>query len=399
MKLARNAQATAHSGIREIVHQAIVREGVIRLEVGESTLPTPAHIVEGAARDAAEGYTRYTASAGYPELRDAICEKLARVNGIAARPDNVVVTAGGVQGLFLVLAALCDPGDVVLVPDPAWPNYEMICQLIGARATPYDCRSEHGFVPDLEEVERRITRQTRAIVLNSPNNPTGSVYPDDVVRGFVELAERRGIVLVSDEAYDELYSESRPLSPASLQELEEGPVVSIFSFSKTYAMTGWRVGYALASRPLIGVVAKLQEPTISCASSVSQRAALAALTGPQQFVNEQRRFLSERRHLVGELLRGRREFTYRAEGAFYLLLDISPLSSRQFALHLLERENVAVAPGSAFGERAEGFVRICYGAGGDALLDAVSSLHRAKVELLASDGDRFAVQGISLADA
>jgi aspartate/methionine/tyrosine aminotransferase len=275
----------------------------------------------------------------------------------------------------------------------------MICQLIGARATPYDCRSEHGFVPDLEEVERRITRQTRAIVLNSPNNPTGSVYPDDVVRGFVELAERRGIVLVSDEAYDELYSESRPLSPASLQELEEGPVVSIFSFSKTYAMTGWRVGYALASRPLIGVVAKLQEPTISCASSVSQRAALAALTGPQQFVNEQRRFLSERRHLVGELLRGRREFTYRAEGAFYLLLDISPLSSRQFALHLLERENVAVAPGSAFGERAEGFVRICYGAGGDALLDAVSSLHRAKVELLASDGDRFAVQGISLADA
>lgn len=378
MRLSRNAAATPHSGIREIVHFAIERHGIVRLEVGESSLPTPQHIVEAAARDAAAGFTRYSASAGFAELREAICSKLGRVNAVTATPEDVVVTAGGVHALFLVFTALCDARDAILVPNPAWPNYEMICRVIGARPVPYPCRPEHGFLPDPEEVEQCIERGTRVLVVNSPNNPTGAVYPPELMHALAEVAERRGLVLVSDEAYDEMYFDDPPTSPPSFMPLQSSTCVSVFSFSKTYAMTGWRVGYVVGPRQLAAAVAKLQEPTISCASSISQRAALAALTGPQDFVIRQRDFLRGRRDLVVSMLQEQGEFTYQADGSFYLLLDISPLASRQFAIDLLEQRSVAVAPGSAFGPAGEGFVRICYAAGGDELRPAVRRLVLAK---------------------
>jgi aspartate/methionine/tyrosine aminotransferase len=359
-------------------------EGVIRLEVGEGSLPTPPSIVEAALADAAGGATRYTASAGVGELRTAICEKLDRANGVQAGEDNVAVSAGGVQGLFLVFAALCDAGDAVLAPSPAWPNYEMICRLLGLRYDTYPCSADAAFVPDAEDVERRITPQTRLLVVNSPNNPTGAVYPPAAVEELAALAARRGLVLVSDEAYDALYYGDPPQAASALTPIDDGGIVSVFSFSKTYAMTGWRVGYVVGPRELVRTVAKLQEPTISCVSSVSQRAALAALRDEHRFPVEQRRLLRERRDLVLGVLEERGEVAYRPEGAFYLVLGVAPLEATPFAFDLLERERIAVAPGAAFGTPDDDFVRICYAGGGDELEPAVRRLLERRDEAVAA---------------
>ena len=351
---------------------------------GGRLAPTPANIVDAAFADAAAGATRYTASAGIAELRTAICDKLGRFNDIQAQEENIVVSAGGVQGIFTVFASLCTPGAAVLVPNPAWPNYEMICSLLGLRCDTYPCALENGFVPDIEHVEAMITPLTRLLVINSPNNPSGAVYPRSVVEELAALAARHGIVLVSDEAYDALYFDEPPIAASSLAPIEDGTIVSVFSFSKTYAMTGWRVGYVVGPRELARTISKLQEPTISCASAISQRAALAALRDGDGFPEHQRDVLRGRRDSVVSVLEERGELRYRPEGAFYMLLDVAPLDPTGFALHLLETDQIAVAPGTAFGTLGEDFVRICYAAGGDQLEPAVRRLLERRDEAIAA---------------
>jgi aspartate aminotransferase len=229
-------------------------------------------------------------------------------------------------------------------------------------------------LPDLDQVRAGIGPRTRAIVINSPQNPSGAVYPPEVIQEFLAIAQRHGIVLISDEAYDELYFGDPPLSPGKVVPVDAGRWVATFSLSKTYAMTGWRVGYFVAPSEVTAVVAKLQEPTVSCVSSVAQRAALAALTGPQEFVARQRAELRMRRDQVLARLRASGCSAYTPEGAFYLLVDVRPHDDRAFALSLLEERSVSVAPGTAFGDVAKGFVRICYAAGGDRLLEGVDRL-------------------------
>jgi aspartate/methionine/tyrosine aminotransferase len=385
MRLSKNARATPASGIREIVHRAMKHDGAIRLEVGEGTLLTPPHIIRAALADAERGFTRYTASAGCSDLRTAICDKLARINRVEASEENVIITAGGIHGLFLAFATLCDPGEEVLVPNPGWPNYEMICRLLGLRCKAYPCYADSGFRPDVEEVESKISARTRVLVVNSPNNPSGAVYPQSVIEEFVAIAARNSLMLIGDEAYDELYYGDPPVAASSIRSIEDGGVASVFSFSKTYAMTGWRVGYVVGPLELIRMMTKLQEPTISCVSSISQRAALVALREGQNFVQEQRRMLVARRNAVVRLLDERGEFVYQAEGGIYLLLRIAPLQSRQFSLDLLEHEGIAVAPGRAFGSRGDGFVRICYAAGGDDLEPALQRLLDRKEKYMTND--------------
>lgn len=378
MRLATRAVRTPASGIRELVHLALdlQRESrdVIRLEVGESNTGTPAPIVRAALADALAGHTRYTASAGEIELREALAAKLARVNGLRVGPENVVVTTGAVQGLWLALASLCDPDDEVLIPDPGWPNYEMIATMIGARARRYRCDPASGFLPDLDEVRAGIGPRTRAVLINSPQNPSGVVYPPTMIRDLLALAEERDVVLISDEAYDELYFDDPPVSPGGLAPVESGRWLATFSCSKTYAMTGWRVGYLVAPREVAALATKLQEPTISCVSAVSQRAALAALSGPQEFVAVQRHQLRTRRDQVLARLRAAGRRLYTPMGAFYLLIDVRPHEDRKFALSLLQQKGVAVAPGGAFGDAGRGFVRICYAAGGDRLMEGIDRL-------------------------
>ena len=310
------------SGIREIVNLVIARpdSGIVRLEIGEPDLPIEPHVV-AAAQDAAARGIGYTQSFGIGPLREAITARLARLAGLTYTADEIVITQGGGQAVSLVFSALLDAGDEVLVPDPAWPNYVMSALLRGAVPVPYQLRPANGFLPDLDELRSLITERTRLIVLNSPANPTGAVVPATTVAAIVELAAAHGIWVLSDEVYDELVFEGEMANAA---QYDREHVVGVYSFSKTYSMTGWRVGYTASPRPLARLLGTLQEPTLSCISAVSQHAALAALEGPQQGVADKREIYRGRRDLVSGLLADGGFDAVRPAGAFYQMVPLAP---------------------------------------------------------------------------
>jgi aspartate/methionine/tyrosine aminotransferase len=358
------------SGIREIVNLVVERADVLRLEIGEPDFTTPAHIVEAGHLAALAG-ARYTQSAGTLQLREAISAKLKLVNGLDCPPQRVIVCQGAVQGCSAVLAALLSPGDEVLIADPAWPNYEMLVLLHGAVPVRYPTPPERGFLPSVDEIERLVSPRTRALVVNTPANPTGAVFPPDLVAGLVELAGRHDLVLLADEVYDELIFEGAAANAASL---DPERVVGLYSFSKTYAMTGWRIGYVAAPPWLAPSLWKLQEPLISCVSEVSQAAAVAALEGPQDCVAEMRDAYRRRRDLVVGMLTDAGIEVTPPHGAFYLMLPFAPgVDGRLAALDLVEH-GVSVAPGSAFGEAARGHARISLASGERVLAEAVGRI-------------------------
>lgn len=368
-------RAMAHSGIREIVNLAIELPDVKRLEIGQPSFVTPAHIISAAFQAAREGFTGYTASAGFLSLRELLVKKLERVNHIQTSPDNIVITVGAVGGIASALLALCERGAGIMVPDPGWPNYEMIAQCIGGRIIRYPCSPQRGFLPSLHALESLIKEHSpRVLILNSPSNPSGVVFPPELVQELVELANRNDVWVIGDEVYDELVFEGEHTSPKRFD--REGRVISVFSFSKTYAMTGWRLGYVVAPTEVAGEIQKLQEPFVSCAPSISQKAGEAALTGPQDCVEEMRTTYHHRRDLVIDILRDYGMYAYTPQGAFYVLLDVSEagMDSRTFALELLKEKGVAVAPGNAFGEVARDYVRICFAAQDAALIDGLERL-------------------------
>ncbi len=356
MHLSPLAQRVPPSGIREIVNLVINRPPgeVLRLEVGEPDFRTPAHIVAAAAKAAAAG-VGYTQSSGMLPLREALAERIERLGGVHYDASQIVVTQGGVQGVSAAFAAILSPGDEVLIPDPAWPNYEMFALLLGAVPVHYPLPPAHGFVPDPADVEARITERTRAIVLNSPSNPTGAVIGPDVVEALVRIAERHQIWLLSDEVYDELIFEGEPAHAA---QYDPDVVIGLYSFSKNFAMTGWRVGYVACPSVLASLLTTIQEPLISCISAVSQHGALAALEGPQDCVAEMRASYQARRDLMGSLLADAGFDVVRPHGAFYQMLPFAPgVDSRAAALDLVEH-GVAVAPGTAFGTEAADHARL-----------------------------------------
>jgi len=349
----------------------------IHLEVGEPDFPTPEHVVEAAHEAARMGRTRYAPNAGLPELREALADKVAWRNGYEARPDQVVVTQGGIQALYLVLRALLEPGDEVLLPDPAWPNYRMIAHLLGARVLSYPLVAEGGFLPRLEDLEGLVTPRTRAILVNSPSNPLGTVVHRELMEALVAFARRRGLWFISDEVYDEVVFDDVFVSTGSLADPSDR-LVSVYSFSKVYAMTGWRVGYLVAPPDLTKLLTGMQEPIISCVNTPAQMAALAAVTGPQDVVRKMSEAYRVRRdELLGILDRGGLPSS-RPAGAFYVWSDVSEagMPSMDFARALIEREHVAVAPGSAFGELGEGYARLSLASSRDDLLDGAWRLVR-----------------------
>ena len=374
--LSRNPQGMRRSGIRMIMDLSAEVPDAIHLEVGQPDFDTPAHIVEAGCRAAKEGFTRYTPNAGLLSLREAIVEKLRERNGIEATVDQVVVTPGAVTAIATVLLAIAEPGEEVLLPDPAWPNYEMMALSIGAVPVRYPLDPERGFLPDFEGMERAVSERAKALMVNSPCNPTGAVFPEYVVRGLMEFAERHDLYLISDEVYEDIVFEGEHISPARFD--RDGRVVSVFGFSKTYAMTGWRLGYAVASEVVARVVAKLQEPFVSCASAISQKAGEAALRGDQSCVAEMREAYRRRRDLAVGLFREHGVAVHEPKGAFYMLVDVasSGLDSYTFARRLLEEKKVAVAPGATFGPRGEGYVRISLATAEEQLLEGVRRLCR-----------------------
>jgi len=285
------AQTTAgmrRSQIREVMDLALEMTDVIHLEVGEPDFATPAHVVEAAVAAARAGFTKYTANAGMRSLRQAVAERMCEEHGLTVTSDDVVVTPGGVAAIASVLLTVADAGDEVLLPDPAWPNYEGVLVVRGARPVPYTLSLDNGFLPDPADLERLVTPRTRALMVNSPANPTGAVFPPELVRELVALARRHDRWVISDEIYAAITFDGRRHYAAAAFD-SDGRVITISGVSKAYAMTGWRVGSAVGNHQVAQVLTKLPEPLTSCVNAVAQKAAEAALRGPQAYVGEMRR--------------------------------------------------------------------------------------------------------------
>lgn len=368
--------STPHSGIRRMLEHAWALPSPVMLVSGDPNFITPTHIIDAAADAARAGATGYSPGDGLLKLREAIARKLHERNQLDVGVDQVCVTTGACGGLYTTLMMLIGPGDEILLPNPGWSNYAAMVHVLGATAVGYRLAPETGWGIDLAAVEDAITPKTRAILVNSPGNPTGGVESKDTLLGLLELAKRYDIWVISDEAYDELVFESTHTSVASLGAEER--VVSIFSFSKTYAMTGWRVGYVTGPRTFVRQVSLHQEPVVSCASTISQHAALAALAGPQDCVSEMVTAYRRRRDIAAATLTNADIPFVKPLGSFFLMVDcrMSGLDSWTFALKLLEEQHVAVVPGAAFGDGGEGYLRISLAAADASVAAGVEGLVR-----------------------
>jgi aspartate aminotransferase len=357
--LAHLPSETAHSGIREIGNEALRTPGCIQLQVGQPNFPTPQHIKDAGKRAIDEDLTFYTHTQGLLSLREKIAEKLERVNGIRVTPERIATAPGGVGAIAAVFAAVLEPGDEVLLPDPGWPNTRIMLSWTGTRGVFYPCPPGNDFEPDLDALEKLVTPRAKLLLINSPNNPTGAVYRRSTIERMIEIAQRHNLWLLSDECYDQVLLDGSWTSPASIAP-DDGRIASVYTFSKTYAMTGWRMGYVAGSAGLLDTVTKVLESNSSCVSTITQVAGEAAIAGPQDCVQEMNAAYRRRRDAVVQILRDAELFITNPKGAFYCMADVSPsgLPSRDFALKLLRERGVAVAPGTAFGQVAKGAVRI-----------------------------------------
>jgi aspartate aminotransferase/aminotransferase len=369
------------SGIREIADLAAGRADVLHLEMGQPDFPTPAHIVEAGCEAALGGFTTYTANKGLLEVRESIAVKLQRTNGITASAKDIVITAGAVNALAETLATLVSPGDVILIPDPGWPNYQMMADVLSVHAVHYPLVAEACYEPDLDRLDE-LARSSGAKVLmiNTPGNPTGAVFSGEMTERLVELAARHGMYLLSDECYEQIVFEGEHVSPASLDGADH--VLSVFSMSKSYAMTGWRMGYVTGPRDVIELVAKVQEPMISCATSFAQKAGQTALDGDQTCVTEMAESYRVRRDMVVDILRDGNLLICVPRGAFYIMADVSAAGtdSYAFARRLIEEHGVAVAPGETFGPSGAGKVRLSLATAAPDLREGAGRLVRAVSE-------------------
>ena len=344
---------------------------ILSLSVGEPDFPTPAHIIEAAKKALDEGHTKYTPSPGIRELREAIAEKSSEENGIPSKMENVLV-APTKHTLFLTCMALLEAGDEAIIPDPGWVSYAPMVTLAGAKPVPVRAADDDAFVLRPEAVAEAIKKRTRLLMVNSPSNPAGSVYPRDTVRGIADLAKDHDLIVVSDEIYEKILYEGEHVSPASLDGMFDR-TVTVNGFSKTYAMTGWRLGWLVAPTPMLKQMGKVQEHTITCATAFAQKAGVAALRGPTGPVESMVREFKARRDLVMEELGRIEDFeTVRPAGAFYAFprFDV-PMNSEALAERILQKGKVAVTPGSAFGTAGEGHLRLSFAASRDTILEGV----------------------------
>ena len=355
---ARSALRVSPSGIRTITNRALALPGVIRLEIGEPNFPTPPHIVEAADRAARDGFTHYTHTQGLLSLREAWSERLTSVNGCSAEPARLIVTAGAVSGLYAAFCTVLEPGDEILLPDPGWPNWTMMAALLGAKPVRYASDARSGWQPDLEAMGALVTDRTKALLVNSPGNPTGAVLDETTMAQLAQFARQHDLWLISDECYDAIVFDGEHVGAAAFD--DDGRTITVVSCSKTYAMTGWRVGCVCPPAALVPSLVRVQQATLASVCSITQKAAEAALLGPQDCVAAMRGSYRARRDQALALLAKLGRAAAPPGGAFYAMVDLSDViaDSTAFAMELLERERVAVAPGSAFGSAGARSVRV-----------------------------------------
>jgi aspartate aminotransferase len=337
-------------------------KNVVHLEIGEPDFDTPAHIVEAGARALKSGATHYGPSAGIPELRQAIAEDSTRFRGVRATPEMVVVTPGAKPIMFFVILALVDEGDEVLYPNPGFPIYESMIRYIGGNPVPVRLLEEKAFTLDVDQLCSKVGPRTRLIILNYPHNPTGGTIPESGLRAIADVAAKHGVPVLSDEIYGRTLYDGEHRSIAALPGMEPLAII-LDGFSKTYAMTGWRLGYGIMPAPMAQLVAKLQTNATSCTATFTQMAGVEALRGDQSAVERMVTEFRRRRDVIVDGLRQIRGLScVRPKGAFYVFPNITGtgFSSRTLADRLLDEAGVACLSGTAFGEFGEGHLRFSY---------------------------------------
>jgi len=364
-ELSYRTRAIALSGIRRLFDLAQKTSGVINFGLGEPDFDTPIHIKEAGKRALDLGYTHYSPNAGYPELREAIAEKLRTENNIEVTAENIMVTIGASAGLLLSTLVVVEPGDEVLIPDPGFVIYEAVVRIAGGKPVRVPLREEDDFRMLPEKVNELITPKTKCIFINSPHNPTGAVLEYSDIKGIAEIAIDNGIYVISDEVYEKLvYDGAKHYSIASIPGMEE-LAITVNAFSKTFAMCGWRIGYVAASTKLINEMVKLQQFTVVHAPSMAQRAALEGLRNPEskKFIEDMVREYDRRRRFMVENLNKIYGFKVKPpKGAFYVFANVKELgmTSTDLAELILSEAGVITVPGSAFGPNGEGYLRFCY---------------------------------------
>lgn len=371
------------SGIRKVNERTLQmeREGqkVYHFEIGRPDFDTPDYIKEACIRSIQNGDVFYTSNAGYQELREKIAGYLSEKKKIAVTAQNILVTVGLAEAVFDVLTALLVPGDEILVPDPVWMNYINIPKLLGAVPKFYGLLEKWNYQPDIREMEAAVTEKTKAIVLVNPSNPTGSMLEEDTLRAIADLAIRKDLIVISDEIYERLIYEKPHRSIASLPGMKER-TVTLNGFSKTYSMTGWRIGYLAAPAEWVILFNKIHQVNTTSATSFVQKAAIAALEMETDEVEKMRQEYKRRRdYAVAAINRIPGLSCLVPDGAFYIFINLTglPVSSAEFAEELLEKEKVAMVPGEVFGQNGEGYLRMSFANSMENIKEGLLRLERA----------------------
>lgn len=349
---------------------------VVSFSMGEPDFVTPSNII-GACKDSLDsGFTHYTPSMGIPELRKSIASRIRDFNGIDITYKNILVTPCK-QAIFMTALAYLDPGDEVILPDPSWVTYEAVVKLCGAVPVFVPLSYEENFVLDPKKVEAAVTPKTKMIILNTPANPTGCVLPEDTIREIAEIAQRHNVMILADEIYENIIYSGKHFSIASVPNMLDR-TITVSGLSKTYAMTGWRIGWAVSSEQNIRDINKLQSHSVSCCVSFAQEGAVEALNGPQNSMHEMVAKFKKRRDLTVDLLREIKGLECNVpEGAFYVFPRYSvKMPSADLAKKMLEDVHVAVTPGSAFGPHGEGFFRVSYATSEDQIREGIGRIKR-----------------------
>ncbi len=357
-------QTVTPSPIRQMFNRALGMQDVISFTVGEPDFSTPDHIVEAAVDALRRGEHHYTPNAGILPLRKAIADVVRQSHELEYAPDSqIIVTAGGMEALMLTMLTILDPGDEVILSDPCWTNYSRQVLICNAKPAFVTVSADNHFQFTPEALEAAITDRTKAFIVNSPANPTGGIADLDTLKKLADIAIRHDLYVISDEVYASLlYENNRAWSIAALPGMQERTII-INSFSKTYAMTGWRIGFALGPVDIIKNMVKLQENVAACVNSAAQYAAIAALTGTQEPLHEMQRAYQKRREIIVDGFSKIEGLTcFAPQGTFYALLNISKtgMSASDFSMDLLEKERVVVVPGDAFGKTSTCYVRLSF---------------------------------------
>ena len=351
---------------------------IIHMEIGEPDFPTPVNIVEAGRQALADGWTKYGATQGDPELREVIAELVSKTRGISVSEQNVVVTPGGKPILFFPLLALLEPGDEVLYPNPSFPIYESVIRYCGATPLPLPLIEERGFSLDLDMLRAKLSPRTKVLMINSPQNPTGGVIPEEDIRAIAELVHDRDLMVLSDEVYSNIYFDRKPFSIASLPGMAEKTII-LDGFSKTYSMTGWRMGYGVMPKWLVDGVCLMMVNCVSHTASFSQRAGIEALTGPQDAVAEMVAEFKRRREVIVEGFNRIPGFSCTMPGgAFYAFPNVKEtgIPSDELADRILNEAGVACLTGTSFGSFGEGYLRFSYATALDQIHEALDRIDR-----------------------